>query len=609
MSKRVLTGLIVGTLFCSGAMDRLIPIAPFSISGFSAACYAYDKPPNYDGRALEQWEKDVIADAIDSIWTPPPDSISYIDAQGNAKRVSCFAIGSVLWSQLWSGRLEAETKAKESSVNHLTDGVSTSGDQANIDPVILNAAATNPTLYGPWLQETLVHEGIHKWQTVAGANRDELEIEALSAAMAYKLASGVAQSSTLYSWEDSLRKRHQRNYLNWQDQWRIMQSVNEDTIVTASPFYEWYIDNSPPAPGGDCFTSFRPDTSDTSTFHPWSFGPMRAADFTIFSDHYLLPPGHDLAVICGSEPVLGLGRVQALDIFQGQVLGIFLTRDFGPPQFPPMSFYSMTHVPGTWWWYMMDTLNQQIEVFRDSNLDSIPDEFIRVFANAAWPPFASLWNMRGIEVAIHPTWGEGIVAYERDMRDVDVIDPYDSCLFLMDFTGDFQADWCEMVSNFELISFKPCIMDEAPWAGDANVPLFATWNHTIQVWTSDSLGEVLGEALGAVFMGSRVHEECALLRALIAGEYIIAVDQIDGSRLSLATRVIDPTPQGLTMYVTPSGELCLRWESVSGASHYKIYASEDAVNYGDTGLTTVASQMVLPLYADNRHFFSVTAEK
>ena len=88
---------------------------------------------------------------------------------------------------------------------------------------------------GPWLQETLVHEGVHKWQTVAGANRDSLEIEALSVAMAYKLATGVAQNSTLYQWEDSLRRRHQRNLVIWQDLWRIMKSVNEDTIVTARP--------------------------------------------------------------------------------------------------------------------------------------------------------------------------------------------------------------------------------------------------------------------------------------------------------------------------------------------------------------------------------------
>jgi hypothetical protein len=576
------------------------------LSGILAViCSAYDKPPKYDGRTLTPAEKDAVGDAIWEIMTPPPDTITYNDQQGRPQKVSCSDLGQVLWNQLWSGRIEAETKATESTVNHVSDGPSTAGDQMNIDPRIIGEAISNPPAGQPWLQETLVHEGVHKWQTVAGANRDSLEIQALSVAMAYKLATGVAPNSTLYQWEDSLRRRHQRNYLNWQDQWRVMWSMNEDTIPTARPIL-WYIKYDPQ--GSDSFTSFSPDTSETSTFNDWSFGPTRAADFMIFSNHYLLPPGHDLAVICGSAPMLMMGRVLALDIFQGQVYGTIQMFDFGPPLWPPMSFYSMTHFPGTGQYYMMDTLNQQIEVLQDTNLDSVPDQFTSVFANAVWAGFAPLLNKRGIEVAEHPLWGGGICAYEKGKREEDVIDPDDSCLFLKDVNGDQIADWCEMMPLYQFISFKPCI-DESPWAGDMSVPLFATWNHTIQVWTSDSLGEVYGEFLGGVLMGAGVNEECALVRTLLAGEFVIAVDQVDGSQLSLATRVIDPAPQKVTLSVMTDGALRLAWASVPGADHYLIYASEDAELYFETGLVAEEPEIILPLPSLLRQYYYVTAEK
>lgn len=574
----------------------------------AAICYAYDKPPNNDGRTLTDTEKGAVGDAIWEIMTPPPDTITYYDQQGRPQKVSCSDLGQVLWNQLWSNRMEAETKATESTVNHVSDGPSTTGDQMNIDPRIIGEAISNPPVGQPWLQETLVHEGVHKTQTVAGANRDSLEIQALSVAMAYKLATGVAQSSTLYKWEDSLRRRHERNLAIWQDQWRVMMSVNEDTIPTARPVL-WYINYDPQGTGVDYFTSFRPDTSDTSTFNDWSFGPTRAADFMIFSNHYQLPPGHDLALVCGSVPPMMIGRVLALDIFQGQVFGTFQTHDFGPPLLPPMPFYSMTHTPGTPWFYMMDTLNQQIEVFRDSNLDSIPDEFIRVYASAMWPPFTPLMNKRGLEVAEHPLWGTGILAYDKGKREEDVIDPYDSCLFIKDMDGDQMADWCEVMAHFQFISFKPCIMEPVLWAGDITVPLFATWNHAIAVWTTDSLGEILDEPLITVFMSGGVHEECDLLRPLEAGEFIIAADELDGNRLALATPVIDPTPQKLTLVLTNAGELHLGWESVPGADYYRIYTSDDAESFFDTGLAPEENEIILPLPGAQRQFYRVTAEK
>jgi hypothetical protein len=584
-------------------------IGSFGSPLFLSDGYAYDRPPKYDGRELTPAEKEALYDAIDSIQTPPPDSITYTDAAGNQRKVSCFDLGYTLFSQVATGRVEAETKAKESTVNHVSDGPSTSGDEMNVDPVIIGEAISNPAVGQPWLQETLIHEGTHKTQTVAGANRDSLEIEALSAAMAYKLASGVAQNSTLYQWEDSVRRRHARNYFNWLDSWRVMNSVNEDTVIPPARPILWYIKNDPQGAGGDFFTSFRPDTSDTSSFHDWSFGVTRAADFMIIPDHYLLPPGHALAVVCGSVPAFGLGRVIGLDLFQGQVMATFSAHDFGPPTLPPMSFYSMTHSPGTPWYYLMDTLNQQIEVLRDSDLDSIPDEFIRVFAAAVWPPFAELSGRRGIEVADHPIWGRGICAYLQDRRESDVIDPYDSCLFLKDANGDQMADWCEMMSLYQFISFKPCIMDPPPWPGDVMVPVFATWNHTIQVWASDSTGEVLTELLGNVLMSGGVHAECALMRELEAGEFIIANDPDGDRRLSLATRVIDPVPRELTVSYDPEGFLVLRWESVPRADHYRVYSSANGVDFFDTGLAPGENEIALPLPPTPRQFYRVTAEK
>ena len=111
-------------------------------------------------------------------------------------------------------------------------------------------------------------------------------------------------------------------------------------------------------------------------------------------------------------------------------------------------------------------------------------------------------------------------------------------------------------------------------------------------------------------MGNGVHEEeCLLLRPLEAGEYIIAADELDGNRLGLATRVMDPTPQKLALSYTTEGALRLGWQSVPGAEHYRIYASDDAEEYFDTGLRVEGTEILMAPPGEQRQFFYVTAEK
>jgi hypothetical protein len=117
------------------------------------------------------------------------------------------------------------------------------------------------------------------------------------------------------------------------------------------------------------------------------------------------------------------------------------------------------------------------------------------------------------------------------------------------------------------------------------------------------------EHLGYTFM-EMPHMDCWLDRDLMAGEFIIAQDMENGRKLKLATRVIDPTPQGLTVGLEDLTILTLRWEKVPGADYYTVYESFDPMDFtGATIHSTLTNELDLPMPPDAKVFYQVTAMK
>jgi hypothetical protein len=179
--------------------------------------------------------------------------------------------------------------------------------------------------------------------------------------------------------------------------------------------------------------------------------------------------------------------------------------------------------------------------------------------------------------------------------------------FLPDVDGLPGADACLATPLYQFITFMPAIVEPLPWAGEMVVTVYGSWNRTMGVWSSDAEGQVLYELLGSVPMLSGVIAECPLLRPLASGEYVLAMDMSNDWRDDLPTKVIDPVPHELTLCYGTDDLLHLNWEEIEGAAGYKLYASDDAMEFYDTGIIASESELTLPVGAPSRQFYRVTA--
>jgi hypothetical protein len=307
--------------------------------------------------------------------------------------------------------------------------------------------------------------------------------------------------------------------------------------------------------------------------------------------------------------MLGHARILGLDIYQGQVQppDPYFLLDFMVPPYEPMFFYSIAYWEGTGSYYLVDTLNQQIVTLPDHDGDLIPDMVVSTYASAFWPGFEPLVGMRSVEPTMHRYYGFGLIVNHEDVHYTDVVKPYDDRFFLPDANGDGIADACIPVNRYEFVTCKPHIV-ATPWAGEISVQLLATWGHAVEVNATDSLGQPPYEPLGNVWM-EMPHMECWLMRPLMPGEYLIAMDMETGTRLDLATKVIDPTPKELTIRVQAGAQLHLIWEAVPGANYYYIYESYDPLDFtGATTYTTHTNEFYLPMMPSvTKLFYRVTA--
>ena len=194
--------------------------------------------PGWSGRPMTSAESTTVARAIDSIATPPPASISWTDAAGSTHTVACTTFANLLKTQLaGDSTMEVETEAGASGV--LNDGqTTTAGDRMNVDSTLIAWAAADPDDL-VYLEETIIHEGTHKWQRTNEMTNDEREIDALGAELAYKDSCGLDSTNWFYRFKLNLLRNHMANHATAQLIKRLMellQALNHKVYLQHNPY-------------------------------------------------------------------------------------------------------------------------------------------------------------------------------------------------------------------------------------------------------------------------------------------------------------------------------------------------------------------------------------
>lgn len=574
----------VGMLIASQPKDKKLP----PTRGID-----FDYKNTWHGRPLTSGESTTVATAICSIRTAPPESISYTNAAGSTITVSCSTLADCLTSQLNSGEIEAET-------TNTADG-GEYGGEINVGERPLAEAETSDAGM-TFLEELLIHEETHKGAHQDTQSSDENETEAYGAELAYKDSIGLDSASNS-DYRDALSRMrtHQANY----DLAQLIKRLRE--LINALD-KKCFIDH-----GEGLDPDYFKSHALTGDDYEYDLSPFLDASDMMIHEHYEpLGPNHSLALICGGELMLGHARLLCLDIFDGEVFPPDpCLQDYFVPPYEPMYFYSMAYSEDMQRYYLVDSLNHQVVTMGDYDGDLIPEmEDLTTFASAFEPGFEPLLGMRSVEPTWHRYYGFGLIVNHEDAHYTDAINPYDERFFLTDFNGDHIADMCILTPRYEFVTCKPHIV-VAPWENDFSVRLLASWDHPIDVYLTDSLGQTLFELLGNIHM-EMPHMDCWLEGSLMAGEYIIAIDMENGRKLNLATKVIDPTPQNVTISLfDPAAQIyILRWEAVPGADYYNVYESDDPMHFPtDPTYGSTTNEMHILAPNGEKFFYQVTAMK
>lgn len=566
----------------------------------------FDFPGNNKGRPLTPAETATLDSAINNIGRPPPATVTYRDDQGNTKTANCSTIAADLRKQLRdSGRVQAETsRTGRGAFWTLPDTQkSTGGDKMNIDPEAVAKAGTSAA----WMRVVegcLVHEWDHKTQdsaALADTIRREIEPYSIMAAYFCSTTTDCADNPRTWALNEEARRRPPPPPPPPPPGTGVTRSQNISVVHDHLTYFHY----GPWPLGVDSLISLDPAGPGRFAF---PLGPFRGSDLITYPVHPMLPPGHALAVICGGLPDIGNARIAGFDLFHGEVIGMPIVHEFGPPLHPPMYFNSMMPNAPAGEWYVLDFLNHQILRMQDLVFaDGVPDEIAGVFASLAVPGFEPLLNAVGIDFAIHPFMGPGVLLVNYDIHIGEMHAPYDHFWFLMDADGDMQADVIAPTRLCEFLQVYPSIVGPQPWISEMHVQLFATWEHDIAVWSTDESGEILQEMLGMQHMARGMHAECMLLRPLMPHDRLVAVDMQTGQRSGPPVPVVAAMPEALVLHFDPDGILYMQWAPFPGAANYAIYASNDGVEFYDTGLRTTAPSFELPLPPIPRQYYHVTA--
>ncbi len=538
----------------------------------------FDYDSSWSGRPLTPEESTTVRQAIDSIRTPPPDSITYTDAAGNSVTVSCSALANMLQGQLEAGTIEAETLNEDYSGGEYWDEINISDD------VLANAGSTGNTDY---LEELLIHEGTHKGQSNSLPETDT-EIPAYSAELAYKDSCRMDTTDPDYEFTRDKLSEYRRIH-----RYNALKKMLESLWVTS--WIVRYLPENPPLNWQ--LASFQLGDADEILF---DLGPLEIGDMLAFENYF--SPGASLLMLTGAHRDGG-SHLTAARIENGQVMQPF---PWWQMRYPP-GLHSMAYSGGMHCYFFVDTLTKTILWAPDPDGNKLPDGPLLIWATEI--QFPEIQDMLSVTPATHPFHGNGLLVNDCDAHYSRWIPAYDQRPFLIDNDGVQGGDISLTCSRFEFVKIKPRITEPFPWPGDMMCTVFGTWSHPVEVWSTDPSGEILLEPLGVVMLADDIVGTCPLIRPLFTNEKIIAYDPISEQRLRVAYQVSDPTPRELTIRCTETAELYLNWQDVPGANMYGIEVSFDGNLWENTGLLTPTSEITLPFIHPNMAMFRVVAHR
>ncbi|MBK6909411.1 MAG: hypothetical protein IPH10_00515 [bacterium] len=542
-----------------------------------------------------------IQSAINTIAGGPPISFSWNGGNGNQTAFGAVIAAELQW-QLSTGRIDALPMGPGEYAEATIDMTeSPYNDQMTINSNKLTEwLAPGSQKY---LQETLIHEWAHKKQTTAQHPTDNArELDAYRCELAYKNAIGMGYDDPEYRFVASQDIAYMEA--------RIAEIGEEDCAVRPLwPSFtngnEYYIlFDSNRVAGVDSLVGFRFGENVWSTFQ----FDHRASDMKLFEASPLVPPGHSLAVVCGGFPMTGEAGVFAYDLIEGEVFAVLPPRIFAPPDNPPMYFYSMARGPDPAFQYYLDTLGHKVLAMMDINLDGLPEILFSEYASLGMPGFEVLAEARGIDYVTSPWLGSGLLVNTNDVHLPPHHNLSDMFWFLPDNDHNHIADACMPVNLWAFKEVLPVAGGNIPWAGDMTVNLYASWQHHISVMSTDSVGGMTFGEVGSMVMMDGVHGICALNRPLEAGEFVLAQDNFNGTRVRLAAKVIDPTIHDLTLLYA-DGLLHFRWTEIPGARQYELMQSPDGMIYVPTGLLTMEPSFILPFPPDPLLHYQVAVRR
>jgi hypothetical protein len=499
---------------------------------------------------LSAAQKDRVQRAINAIKNGPPATITFRDSTGNVDTLSTTAIAKSLQKQLDDGRIKVDsTISADDYAVATTDGrASDAADEVDVHPEVVSGADST------FLQEVLVHEWRHKVQVNGSEAADE--VEAYSLELSYKDSLGLDSTNFHY--------RECRNNLasfqgNVDDAARPRER-KRSALVDAAGRY-WQLLLADPGQGVVSRLQTRPPGS-----QGWTLLPPLLGGTVNGSDLLKLDtPSQSTLLACGTTQ-FGAGALVALQVSPtGTVMEQLILLRFGE------SFHCMTLLPEPGSVAVLDVVQNRVRRFFDSNGDGIPDADGGTMI--LLPPSGS-W--RRLDQAQHPLFGAGLVAGQQDRLFSHLRRLHEPLTFMQDVDGDHLIDLIHLVPAYHFIQRVPVIQEPYPQPGDNLLLVSGSWNHHLEVWRTDPLGNPM-HPLGMVHM-MEPEMPVILDMPLELGEWIRPFDLNTGQWQGRAIRVGGepeplPAPGNLAIQLEamPMGwTFLLTWDPVPGALYYRI---------------------------------------
>jgi hypothetical protein len=451
-------------------------------------------------------------------------------------------IAADLKNMLKDGRLGKGSGAKLSTnASTKSDGKAGSeGDRVNIADHEIETGTKFE------LGRTLAHEWLHTHQTDA----TEAELEA----PAYQLGQAVLLGLGGHTYDIAYRG-DQENIT------KFKKAIAAQT--TTLPGSNTPSDGSHSSKGKDrnCYVVIQGEGTIALSRDDASLGEFSPLpQHVFFTVRSLATPGPDRVMIFGADTTSPATPTGWLTVFDADSTHLFNRRDLALTGTRHPS--SVDYDPATRRWYVLDTQwnGGGVTIWQDTNGDSVPDN--RLATPFAGPASPGVSTAIGLRLATHPGFGPGVLLTTFDLRAVDDHGFGTQARFLFDINHDGTADQSVSASLDDFILFPPTIA-AVPAVHAAQLDVCGEGGHTIQVWSTDSTGDLRNQLLGQVTPGAPGLAPVVLSRPLAPGEYVLPVDTGGGGQPAAAEPVVTPAPLGSVGSVAAIALILLGWSIAS----------------------------------------------